>query len=855
MSFFPSKSRTGRQSSPDEGVVERIFARYAKLALLHPWALTLLALVLLLGSLPFAVKLYTDLRTDLRELLPRNAPAAVALTTLEKRVGGTGYLSVVISTDDPKAGERFDDALSAALENKLVPSLAREVRSRTDEDRAYLDAHGALYASLPDLTDLDLGIKEDINKAKVKALDQDLDAEATARDPRVERVIAKLKGKATEQDHFFDGYLADQAGRTFVVVVMPKDVSTSLDSNLRLYHAVAAEVEALRPSSFDPSIRVGYSGEVRELIEAQEHLVHDLELSSFLVLAAVGAAIVVFYRRFRALPIIVGPLLVGTSLTFALGRIAIGYLNPNTAFLGSIILGNGINAGIILLARYFEERRAGAKVDQALPVASIRTWRATLVASGAAAASYACLGVTGFRGFNQFAFLGGVGMITVWLATYAFMPPLLVLFERWKPLTNAALRSAAPGGGPFGRLSQVLTRFAAPIGVACLGLLVLAAGSAARFTRDPIEYDFTKLGSRQGAVDGTTYWGKRVDEVMQSYMSPTVVLTESAEGADAVGRAVRAEKDAEGEQSPIASVATLADVLPTDQEEKLAVLRDITDQLTDRVVRDLPEGDRADVEKLRKTTELRTVAIGDLPAHVRRLFLEKDGALGRLVLVYPRLDVGASHGRRQLDFARSIRATAERADPHAQVAGSIVLSADIIESITHDGLLASCLSFLGVSFLTALIIGSARNSAFVIGSLCTGTLLLVGTLGFWGIKLNFVNFAVLPITFGIGIDYAVNFYQRYREAGRGRAAQALAGSGGAVALCSLTTILGYSALLVADNRAIFSFGLTAVIGEVACLSTALIALPVLLMLRDRKGRWTTFSLGDLSAHPPARSLK
>jgi hypothetical protein len=42
---------------------------------------------------------------------------------------------------------------------------------------------------------------------------------------------------------------------------------------------------------------------------------------------------------------------------------------------------------------------------------------------------------------------------------------------------------------------------------------------------------------------------------------------------------------------------------------------------------------------------------------------------------------------------------------------------------------------------------------------------------------------------------------------------------------------------------------------VACLSTALIALPVLLMLRDRKGRWTTFSLGDLSAHPPARSLK
>ena len=92
---------------------------------------------------------------------------------------------------------------------------------------------------------------------------------------------------------------------------------------------------------------------------------------------------------------------------------------------------------------------------------------------------------------------------------------------------------------------------------------------------------------------------------------------------------------------------------------------------------------------------------------------------------------------------------------------------------------------------------------------------------------------MLPITFGIGIDYAANLYQRYRELGPGRAKEALATSGGAVALCSLTTILGYSALLIADNRAIFSFGLTAVIGEVACLSAALVALPTLLMLRDR----------------------
>jgi predicted RND superfamily exporter protein len=133
-----------------------------------------------------------------------------------------------------------------------------------------------------------------------------------------------------------------------------------------------------------------------------------------------------------------------------------------------------------------------------------------------------------------------------------------------------------------------------------------------------------------------------------------------------------------------------------------------------------------------------------------------------------------------------------------------------------------------------IILRSARHAAYVVASLCVGTLWFVGTLGLLRLKLNFVNFAVLPITFGIGIDYAVNLYQRYRQLGVGGAAKALSSSGGAIALCSATTILGYSALLVADNRAIFSFGLAAVIGEVSCLSAALVVLPTLLILRDRR---------------------
>jgi hypothetical protein len=61
-------------------------------------------------------------------------------------------------------------------------------------------------------------------------------------------------------------------------------------------------------------------------------------------------------------------------------------------------------------------------------------------------------------------------------------------------------------------------------------------------------------------------------------------------------------------------------------------------------------------------------------------------------------------------------------------------------------------------------------------------------------------------------------------------------TGGAVALCSLTTIIGYGSLLIADNQALAGFGLLASLGEVTCLSAALLALPAWLLLREARER-------------------
>ena len=134
-----------------------------------------------------------------------------------------------------------------------------------------------------------------------------------------------------------------------------------------------------------------------------------------------------------------------------------------------------------------------------------------------------------------------------------------------------------------------------------------------------------------------------------------------------------------------------------------------------------------------------------------------------------------------------------------------------------------------------------RSSAIALASLVVGVVWMVGFAGLVGIaglaevKITFLNFIALPITFGVGIEYALNVVARDQESGDMELA--IASTGGAVALCSLTTIIGYGSLLAASNRALQGFGAMAILGEVACLAVAIVALPaVVLWRRQRRAR-------------------
>jgi predicted RND superfamily exporter protein len=383
--------------------------------------------------------------------------------------------------------------------------------------------------------------------------------------------------------------------------------------------------------------------------------------------------------------------------------------------------------------------------------------------------------------------------------------------------------------------------------VAVAGSVITIASivSLRGFDRSRIEYDFSKLRRSDTHVSGEAYWGHKMDDLLGRYLSPIVILTDGAEETRAVAEAAKKSAARPPYNELIASVQTIDDVLPQGQDAKIAELRAIKSELTPRIRASLPPDQRDQVDRYLSDDALRPIAAGELPTTFTAGLRERTGETNRAVLVYPRPSQATWQGEALMSLARELRAVA--ADhPNAQgsparIAGSPLLSADIIQSIERDGPLATAAALLGVILLVAIVFRGGAATPLVIGSLVVGVLWLTAATIAFGIKINFANFIAFPITFGIGVDYAVNVMARYVQDagdldgsdGTADITGAIRSTGGAVGLCSLTTIIGYSSLLLAKNQALFLFGVVAVLGEIACLATAVLFLPAVLLLARR----------------------
>ncbi|MFO0591485.1 MAG: MMPL family transporter [Polyangiaceae bacterium] len=841
MEEHPPSSRT--HEGPLERRITAAGQRLLKAQLQRPYHVLFGVLLVTLISVLFAVRL--TVQTGFEALLPQSRKSVQELNRVAARTAGVSTIFVVLEGDDTAALRKAGDALVPELA-KIGPPYVGAVEDGVHDAIAYLSPRAGLFADLPALeklkADADARFEYEVRKATGTDFDEEeppkLDSES------IKKTLG-LKDDSTQR--FPDGYYQSQDGKTLVVAIRAGVLGSEFDKANEALKKVREVVERVNPKSFHPSIRYGLSGDLVIGLSEYTMMINDLTEVGVTGVGLLVLVVLLYYLRFRTLIAMSLTIGVGVAWTFGLTQLTIGHLNMATGFLFTIVAGNGINFAIIFMARYLEARRSGSDLQAALSIAQRDTWIPTLTAAVAAGASYASLLVTEFRGFRDFGAIGGAGMVLCWIGTFAALPPILIVIERFAPLDTPRVHSGFWGrlrkatekgiafGKPFAAMSDAMPRL-----ITIVGVLLTIGGAAYTyryFTTDPMEYDLTKIQSEQKerakeeqrlahlAIDITGYVG----------LDGMAILVDKPEQVAPLKAALLARRDAAPEgKKPFQDVVTLQDFVPADQAAKIPVLTALKERVLKAQKRHLFKDEEwAKIKDLIPPDNLQPFGIADLPDGVARLFTEKDGTRGRVVYITPTKGESTSDAKYLFRWADSFRKTDLPDGTTIWGSGRSVIYADMWAAVIADVPKAVLASFVATLLVVVLAFRAGRPSIIVTVSLLIGIAWMAGSLSLGGVKLNFLNFIALPLTFGIGVDYAVNIMVRYRIDGRGSATNAVRSTGGAVVLCSMTTLLGYLALVRSMNYGVRSLGIAAVLGEVTCLLAAVLVLPAGLTWLDQ----------------------
>jgi hypothetical protein len=366
--------------------------------------------------------------------------------------------------------------------------------------------------------------------------------------------------------------------------------------------------------------------------------------------------------------------------------------------------------------------------------------------------------------------------------------------------------------------------------------VVWAARPLGTYLHDPWEYDFSAIGSRHAQTSGAGAWSTKADRVFggKTNIAGAMMLADTPDQVPEVKQAIL-DNDARDTQGRLINdIVTVADFMPgttIEQQKKIEVLERIRSHLTPAVMAKLDPDEKKRVDALEPPEDLKPVTPKDLPPLLRRRFEEIDGRVGTIFYVRFK-ELNFSDGHVLLRIAHTTDNVHLRGGTVVQTASHSTIFAEIVSSMERDGPLATLVSFLAVVAVVIFATGSVRGAFSVLCALCLGVVWTIGSAAHDGMKLNFFNFIALPITFGIGSEYPFNVFDRSRLLG-GDVSSSLRLSGGAVALCSYTTAVGYSSMLLSDQRALQSFGRLAMTGEIACACAALIVLPAVLHATKR----------------------
>ncbi len=181
------------------------------------------------------------------------------------------------------------------------------------------------------------------------------------------------------------------------------------------------------------------------------------------------------------------------------------------------------------------------------------------------------------------------------------------------------------------------------------------------------------------------------------------------------------------------------------------------------------------------------------------------------------------------------------ADPNIIcIAGPGFTTIELADLVVKGQISSLFLALIVIFVILSFIFKSVTGGAFSSIPLFLSIIMMFGLMGYFSIPLDIATALLSSIMIGVGIDYTIHFLWRYREefARSGNREKSLDITlktvGRGIVFNAFSVIVGFAALILSNFAPLRFFGALVVISIFACLISALLLIPAIILLYKPK---------------------
>lgn len=828
----------------------RFFQPIVKFNIRHPFWVLFISMLLAVIAGNYAAKLTID--TDIANLLPSDHPNVQALNKLKDEVGGETGMKVAIKSPDFAANVAFAEKLAEESLNLYYPRRNFNYFSRAEfrRETSVLKDNALYLATERELEDIVQYLQNEIETAREEAnpffidFSDEFDDEESDEEPQdIDRF------REAYDDLIPPEYPANEDSTVVILTLYPTGSQSDLTYLEDMFTEYGGLIESLNPEQYHSEMEVEFGGRLKRHLNEFESIMSDVFNSFSLGITSV-ILLVMFYFWIKKLinyrrgdpskrkyslfdqiirmpvPIlIIGiPLIISLMWTFGITYFFLGVLNTMTSVLFVILFGLGIDYGIHYYARYIEMRSSGMSIEDSVIDAYLKTGTAIFVSAFTTASALFVLMAADFRGFSEFGFIAGMGILLALVCMLFVLPSLLVIFDKWKwiLLTKRADTSQAENTSRRYPYARSVVTFSVLVSV-----IFLMFVSNLQF-----EYQFNKLEPVFEEYEQFQEFTAGVDE--NTRRNPAYIIADNDDEVFEILEIIR-EKQDNNPDTMIRDAEALQERFPPNEElvnRKLEYLAEIRGLLQHSFIVD-QENETLDIlRRGSQTTE--PLDENTIPEFLKNRFTNREGEIGKFVIIYP--DRGLSDGRNSIAFKNEISGIVLENGKEFYAASTSIVAASMLELMRAESPYMVSATLIIVFIFIMLSFGKIRWALIALIPLIIGLIWLFGVMIIFGLKFNFYNLVVLPAVLGIGCDNGIHLAHRFKDEGRKNMREVLRSTGQHITVGSLTTMMGFAGLLFTSHPGLQSIGIMAVVGIGMTLFTALTFLPSLVQVLEDKDK-------------------